>query len=185
MGLWISRVLIILIFLHFPARFYSQLPWLLEEKITSRYVRIFYENDETLRLFNRKLKLGSLSYILKKRSPGELSIERQVSEKIDIIVDRVKAILDMYPKGFKVDIKITTDSNLVQSIYKKRYYKDVDFIAFYSPQERTIYISAADTRSNVLAHELAHAIIDQYFGVAAPVKIHEILAQYVDENFEE
>lgn len=185
MYLWITRILLILLFLYYPERLFPQESWLSTEKITSRYARIFYEDYETLRLFNRRVKLGSLSSILKRRHPEELSIEKQVSEKIDIIVDRVKAILDMYPKNFSVDIKITPDSNLVQSIYKRRYYRDVEFVAFYSPQERAIYISAEDARSNILAHELAHSIIDQYFGVAAPVKIHEILAQYVDENFEE
>lgn len=184
MHLWILRFVVILLFLNIPTDLFPQ-GWLSEEKITSRYARIFYETDETLRLFNRRVKLGSLSSILKRKYSGELTVERQVSEKIDIIVDRVKAILDMYPKNFRIDIKITADSNLVQSIYKKRYFKDVEFIAFYSPQERAIYISAEDAKSNVLAHELAHSIIDQYFGVAAPVKIHEILAQYVDENFEE
>lgn len=185
MHLWILRLLVILFFLNIPMELFPQGMWLSEEKITSKYARIFYETDETLRLFNRRVKLGLQSYILKKKYLGELSVERQVSEKIDIIVDRVKAILDMYPKNFRIDIKITADANLVQSIYKKRYYREVEFVAFYSPQERTIYISAEDAKSNILAHELAHAIIDQYFGVAAPVKIHEILAQYVDENFED
>jgi hypothetical protein len=32
---------------------------------------------------------------------------------------------------------------------------------------------------------MAHAVIDQFFGVVAPVKIHELLAQYGEENFEE
>lgn len=185
MHLWITRILIILFLVYLPEKLFPQESWLSEEKIISRYSRVFYEDIETLRLFNRRVKLGSLSYILKKRYPKEISLEKQVSEKIDIIVDRVKTILDMYPKNFKVDIKITPDSNLVKSIYKKRYYRGTEFVAFYSPQERTIYISAEDAKSNILAHELAHSIIDQYFGVAAPVKIHEILAQYVDENFEE
>lgn len=146
---------------------------------------MFYLDEDTIRLFNKRLKLGSLTSILKKRAPGDLSVEGQVAEKVDIIIDRVKAILEMYPKNFKVDIKIAPDSDLIRSLYKKKYYREVEFIAFYSPQEKTIYISAEDAKSNILAHELAHAIIDQYFGVAAPAKIHEILAQYVDENFEE
>lgn len=182
---WIVRTLILLFIINLPKGLFSQEPWLSEEKIRSRYARIFYFDDNALRLFNKRLKLGSFTSILKKRSTGELSVEGQVAEKVDIIVDRVKAILEMYPKNFKVDIKIAPDSNLIQSLYRKRYFREVEFIAFYSPQERTVYISAEDTKSNILAHELAHAIIDQYFGVAAPQKIHEILAQYVDENFEE
>ena len=126
-----------------------------------------------------------MSYLLKRKSTGDSSLQNQVSEKIDIIVERVKTILEMHPRNFKVAIHILSDSDKVKAIYRKKYHQDVDFIAFYSPIEKTIYIAADDSKSNILAHELAHAIIDQYFGVAAPVKIHEILAQYVDENFEE
>ncbi len=126
-----------------------------------------------------------MDYLLKRRVSGELSLRDQVSGKIDIIVERVEAILEMRPKNFKVDIIIVRTSDDVKALYKKRYRRDVDFIAFYSPVEKSIYISADEAKSRILAHELAHAVIDQYFGVAAPVKIHELLADYVSENFEE
>jgi hypothetical protein len=159
-------------------------PWQTEARIITRYARVFYESDEALRLFNKSLRLGALSYLLKK-GDGDISLQGQLSGKIDVIVERVKTVLEMHPKNFKVDIKITSDSGGVRSLYRKKYYRDVDFVAFYSPQERTIYISADDAKSRILAHELAHAVIDQFFGVATPVKIHELLAQYADENFEE
>jgi hypothetical protein len=167
-----------------PAGSYAQ-SWQTDAKISTRYARVFYENDEILRLFNKSLRLGTLSYLLKRKPEGELSLQGQLSEKIDIIVERVKTILEMHPKNFRVDIKITSDSGSIRALYKKKYYRDVEFIAFYSPQEKAVYISADDAKSNIFAHEMAHAIIDQYFGVVTPVKIHEILAQYVDEHFEE
>ena len=34
----------------------------------------------------------------------------------------------------------------------------------------------------VLAHEVAHAIINQYFAVPPPSKVQEILSQYVDKH---
>lgn len=138
-----------------------------------------------LRLFNKRIKLGSLDYLLKRRVSGELSLQGQVSGKIDIIVERVETILEMRPKNFKVDIIIMRSTDDVRAVYKRKYRRDVDFIAFYSPVEKAVYVSADDAKSIILAHELAHAVIDQYFGVAAPVKIHELLADYVTENFEE
>ena len=59
---------------------------------------------------------------------------------------------------------------------------DVDFIAFYSPKTKTVYFSLKDLYLKVFAHELAHAVIDHYFEKAPPTKIHEMLAQYVENQ---
>jgi hypothetical protein len=155
------------------------------ERIASGYAKIFCDNDETLRLFNKRVKLGSLSSLLRGRGSRELSLEGQVAEKVDVIVERVKMILEMHPKNFRVSIHVLPDAESVRAAYRKKYYRDVEFLAFYAPAERAIYIAADEVKSHILGHELAHAVIDQFFGVAAPVKIHEILAEYVDENFEE
>ena len=37
-------------------------------------------------------------------------------------------------------------------------------------------------RVGILAHEMAHAVIDHYFGVKPPKATAEILAQYVDAH---
>ncbi|HWR57574.1 MAG TPA: hypothetical protein VN328_01685 [Thermodesulfovibrionales bacterium] len=154
------------------------------EKISSRYANVSYQSESLLRLFNKRIKLSSLDYLLKRRISEELSLQTQVLEKIDIIVERVETILEMRPRNFKVDIIITPDADTIRVLYRKKYGRKVDFLAFYVPAERTIYVPADEIKSNILAHELAHAIIDQYFGVVAPVKIHELLADYVTENFE-
>ncbi len=156
-----------------------------QEKISSRYATISYQGEPLLRSFNKRIKLGSLDYLLKRRISGELSLQDQVSGKVDIIVERVETMLEMHPKNFRVDIIVVRSTDDVRALYKQKYRRDIEFLAFYSPSEKSIYISADEARSNILAHELAHAVIDQYFGVAAPVKIHELLAGYVSENFEE
>jgi hypothetical protein len=155
------------------------------ERIASGYSRIFCENDDTLRLFNKRLRPGSLSSLFRGRGSRDVSLEGQVAEKVDAIVERVKTILEMHPKNFRVSIIVLRDADGVRAAYRKKYYRDVDFVAFYAPTERAVYVAADEVKSIILAHELAHAVIDQFFGVAAPVKIHELLAQYVEENFED
>jgi hypothetical protein len=155
------------------------------ENISAGYAKILSDSSEALRLFNKRIKIGSLSSLLKRRSEKELSVEGQISEKVDSIVERVKMILEMHPRNFSVRINVLSDARSVRAAYRKKYYRDTEFVAFYSPAEKAIYIAADEAKANILAHELAHAVIDQFFGVAAPAKIHEILAQYVDENFEE
>lgn len=177
----LSLLLALLVF-SYALVLYCQ-PWQGGERVTTGYARIMYESEEALRVFNKRLKLGSLSSLFKRRS--EITVEGQVSEKVDIIVERVKRILEMHPRNFSVSVYILPDEKSVREAYRKKYYRDVEFVAFYAPAEKAIYIAAGETKSNILAHEIAHAVIDQFLGVAAPVKIHEILAQYVDENFEE
>ncbi len=154
-------------------------------KVSTKYTTVSYRDESLLRSLNKRIRLGSLDYLLKRRVSGELSLQDQVSGKIDTIVERVETILEMRPKNFRVDIIVVPTSDDVKALYKRKYRRDVNFIAFYSPVEKSIYISADEAKSKILAHELAHAVIDQYFGMAAPAKIHELLADYVTKNFEE
>ena len=112
-------------------------------------------------------------------------MEGQIAGKIDAIVERVETVLEMRPRNFSVSIYVLPDADKVRAVYKRKYYRDVEFVAFYAPGEKAIYVAADEVKVIILAHEMAHAVIDQFFGVAAPVKIHELLAQYVEENFEE
>ena len=178
-------VLVLILFCSGVALYCQTQLWQGSEKISTGYAKIRSDGGETLRIFNKRIKIGSLGSLLKRRAEGELSVEGQVSQKVDIIIDRVKTILEMHPRNFTVQINVLPDAQSVRAAYRKKYYREVDFVAFYAPAEKAIYIAADEAKAVVLAHELAHAVIDQFFGVAAPTKIHELLAQYVEENFEE
>ena len=41
-----------------------------------------------------------------------------------------------------------------------------------------------DISDSVMAHEMAHAVIDNYFNVIPPEKTAELLATYVDSHLE-
>lgn len=74
----------------------------------------------------------------------------------------------------------------VQSAYESRYgTAGVQYVAFYSPRERTLFISVDDIGLDVLAHELTHVIIDQYFYQHPTAVIHEAVAQYVVSHIDE
>jgi len=66
-----------------------------------------------------------------------------------------------------------------------RYGLTVDYVAFYAPRDKVVYVSVDDADLSVLAHELTHVILDHYFGIAPPVKIHEVLAQFVEEHLKD
>ena len=54
--------------------------------------------------------------------------------------------------------------------------------SWYIFKQNAIYINAADVHEGILAHELAHAIIDHYLTIRPPRATAEILARYVDKH---
>lgn len=89
--------------------------------------------------------------------------------RVDQIVERVESLLGMYPPAFHVDV------------YLRPHHQTGD-IAFYSHETRTIHVAVDRVTDGVLAHEVAHALINSYFEVPPPPKVQEILAQYVDRH---
>ena len=46
----------------------------------------------------------------------------------------------------------------------------------------TLFTSEEKVSANVLAHEIAHCIVDHYFSVIPPTKVAEMIAQYADAH---
>ncbi|MEW5746968.1 MAG: hypothetical protein AB1805_16180 [Nitrospirota bacterium] len=152
-------------------------------EIETRYATVVYEREELLKRFNDELRLRSLSYMMRGRSSMTLSDE--VRNKVEVVIDRVQNVLEMFPRGMKFRIVLLASEEDVAKVYRTKYYKNAEFIAFYAPREKTIYVSVRDATLHVLAHEVAHVVIDHYFGISPSVKIHEVLSQYVEANLED
>jgi len=109
-----------------------------------------------------------------------------VSAKVDALFRRVEEILDMRPKGLRTTLIIAADRGALSEIYRKMYQNDTDLIAFFSPAQNTIIVDSTEVTANVLAHEMAHAVIHRHYGSAStPTRVHEILAQYVDIHLQD
>lgn len=91
------------------------------------------------------------------------------SSRIDRIVDRIQAILGIIPRDLRFNI------------YLRRGMLDNDMKAFYDYKTKSIYISVDYASDGVLAHEIGHAIINNYFPSYLPSKMQEILMQYIDK----
>jgi hypothetical protein len=152
-------------------------------ELRSRYTTIIYNNEDHVRRFNNEVSLGSLSYLLRNR--GSVTTGDEIKNKVDVIVERVESILEMYPRELKFHIILLPSDNEVQEIFRKKYGRNVDYIAFYSPRDKTVYVSVQDIELTVLAHEIGHVIIDFYYGIATPRKIHEVLSQYIEEHLKD
>lgn len=147
-------------------------------ELETRYTTIVYEDDGALRKFNKKLNMGSLNYLLYGKTSETVADE--VRHKIDLIVEKVETVLDMFPDDLKFTIVIHKSKAGVGDAHLRIYGTEVDYIAFYAPPEDTVFYSAKNITLRVVAHEIGHVVAEKYFVVSPPVKIHEVLAQYAE-----
>ncbi len=129
-------------------------------KFDTRYTEIYYEKDDDIKQFLWRISGREVDFYT---YPGF------ARSNVDRIVEKVQSLLDMYPEGFKVAIYL-------RSGYERGH------IAFYSREGGSITIFADKVTQGILAHEISHAVIYEYFPVPPPKKAQEILSQYVDRN---
>jgi hypothetical protein len=160
-------------------------PYLLMAKeARSKYATLLYNNQELLIKFNDEIELGrNLRAIAKKANI--VTIEDEILAKIDTIIEKAEIILEMFPDQLRMKIVLLASSTEVAGVFKAKYGKNVNYVAFYSLSEDTIYISVDDAKLAVLAHEIGHAIIDHYFKVRPPYNVHELMAQFVEKRIDD
>jgi hypothetical protein len=157
---------------------------LLAREAKGRYATLRYSSQEVLKDFNEELELGrNLNAFMRKKNV--VSVEDEVLAKIDAIIEKAETILEMFPDKLHMYIVLLENSGDVARVFKEKYGKNVNYVAFYSLSEDTIYISVDDTRLAVLAHEIGHAIVDHYFKVRPPYNVHELMAQFVEKRIED
>lgn len=134
--------------------------------------------------FNQRFELGPrLNHLMIKQDI--VTVEDEVMAKLNAIIEQAMIVLDMYPKKLHVNVVILPTTQDCSEVFAQRYGKMERRFAYYSLSEDTIYISAKDTRLGVVAHELAHAIIDFYFSEQPPSYIHELMAQSVERHIDD
>jgi len=154
---------------------------LLAGEIKGRYVTVQFANRELLGDFNEEIELGrKLSSYARKRPI--VTIEDEVLAKADTIVEKAETILEMFPDKLHIRIVLLAKQADVARIFRDKYQKTADHIAFYSLAEDTIYRSVDDVNLEVLAHEIGHAVVDHYFNVRPPYNVHELMAQFVEKR---
>ena len=145
----------------------------------TRYATVTYFDMKDLREFNNELYMGRLRSRYKVQGD---TVQDEVGAKIDFIVERVMTVLDMYPRNLKFLIEIYPDARKVQQVFRRLYQVDVRYIAFYSPSRDKIFFSADNGRLRVVAHEIGHVVVENYFTISPPRRIHEVLAQFAEKH---
>ena len=148
------------------------------KRIDSRYCTIWLDPIVESKHVNKRVSTWRVRP--KVRASEDESLEGKIAAKFDTIFRRAQEILDMYSPGIHTTIKIVKDQSNVEGIHAKRYGYGTKAVAFYLFEENTIYVAVKDLSEGVLAHEMAHCIIDHYFQVRPPRKVEELLAMHVD-----
>ena len=128
--------------------------------LETRYTTVHYSENDQMNDF--------LWRITGQRLTGD-SVLQNTRGRIDEIIERVQSLLDMHPAAFHFDIYLKKTN-------------EAGTIAYYSHETRSITAVASRVTDGVLAHEIAHAVMNAYFSPAPPEKSQEILAQYVDQH---
>lgn len=105
-----------------------------------------------------------------------------IKNKVDAIFERVQEILDMHKWMDRVSIFIYPNKKSFNEVRDKLIGKDCRFRSWYVFDQNTIYVNARDINEGILAHEMAHAIIDHYMAIRPPRATAEILSRYVDQH---
>lgn len=149
-------------------------------EIRGENVSISYDRETVLESFNDHLFLGQLRYLLRGRRA--LTIEDDVINKINVISERVQEVLDMYPSRLQYSMTLLETSKQVEETYLSLHGSRWKRPAFYSPKADTVFLNADTSTLKIVAHEIGHVVVEKYFQVKPPVKVHELLAQYAEKH---
>ena len=151
----------------------------------SAYFTVYYKPEVNLKRVLGRLHSRSLPSYSNLPTYTLTGIEAKVAYRLDLIFMRVRDILGMHPD--KAEIKIKIYKNRRNITVELCYLNQADGVckSFYIYRFNTIYASEQDMTDSVIAHEMAHAVVDNYFSTTPPEKMAEILATNVDLHLDD
>lgn len=152
--------------------------------IETGYFTVYYRPGTDLYKIESALK-KRVAYFSAGMPAEDAHVTDKIRYQLDLLFSRVEEILDMHPRGMRVTIKIFPTRLELGEEYFTIFKAREDHKSFYINKFNTIYASAEDLSDSVLAHEMAHAVVDRYFAVIPPEKVREMLASYVDLHLAE
>jgi hypothetical protein len=156
--------------------------------LETKYIILNYRSWEDLEDFEDAIDYsGGVFSKVFSSSDGD-DLQENVKNEVDALYRRVQEILKMRKKMKKVTIKILRNREEIKSAYRYIYRagrrtstKKVPR-AWFRHKNNEIYINLDDLDEGMLAHEMAHSIIDNDLLINPPRTTPEILAQYVDRH---
>ncbi len=157
------------------------------QTIETKHTIIRYQSQKDLNKFNAKIKyrMGGSGLMGLFSSSGSADLRTTVSKKVDALFEKAQQILDMRKKMKKMYLNVYHDKKQLHEAYQGIYMRPCRIRAWYEYKLNTVYINIDDMHEGMLAHEMAHGIIDHYLLVRPPSATAEILARYVDKHLKD
>lgn len=152
------------------------------KKAAGKHFVVYYEPDINIPRLTQILDITHADKFLagKPFEDENNSPESKFAGMLDILFMRISDILNMHLYSFQGQIKLCRNREQLNKIYYSLFKNELNSPSFYVYSLNTIYISQADFQYEIIGHEMAHAITSHYFVVLPPVKIQELLANYVE-----
>ncbi len=163
-----------------PAELISDEGWMITKSI---FCTLYFRYDVDIDTVNNWLDTYKVDYGLleKPPRPGESANDR-IAYKFDLIFYKVQELLDMRPEDLHLNVRIYRHQEDLDRVYLEIFDQENRFIAYYVFKMNTLFASEAKMSANVMAHEIAHCVVDHYFSVIPPQKVAEMIAQYADAH---
>lgn len=159
----------------------------------SKRVIVYYDHEKQLHELRRKIKPKSITRSLNRLfSGGDSGAKENLGLFLDILFRRVQTILEMRLPKQRVNIWIHPSVKTLAVYFKTTHGGPtakqtsmgarVTGPAFYVKKSNTIHLQVQNMRIGILAHEMAHAITENYFIIKPPARVAEIMSQHVDRE---
>ena len=137
-----------------------------DKNLETMYASVSYRDGQALLDFGRRIGAGEAALVRDDTRAREMA-----KEEIDRLVFRVKTLLDMHPPGFRFNIIVLATNNEINEAYSTLGLDGQAPIAFYRQKSHTVYVSLDRLSAGVLAHEVAHAVINAFFSTPPPAQM--------------
>ncbi len=161
------------------------------KSLETKYSTLRYRDFDDLTKFHKKINYSSGSWNIKSLF-GDLDsndLVEDITKKTDALYERAQNILGMHKIMQKVTIILYSNKDQLRNSYSMisngsthSYGHSSVPRAFFIFKFNNICINAEDLHEGILAHEMAHFIIDNFLNTQPPKPTAEILARYVDKH---
>lgn len=180
-----KKAIFLLIFLFCLSRFSAAQPAELVRVSQAKYFNVYSPEGADLLKLIQRLNIRSEHLLLKSSSaPGQERLQDALAEIVDALFLETSDILHMYLYSFKGNIRFCEDQDQLNGFSRKFFERDLRKPSFYTRDTNSIYINIRDARAELLAYEIARAIISHYYAVLPPEEVQEILARDVKGKIE-
>lgn len=154
------------------------------QSLATEHTTIQYQTTGDLAAFGSRLgcaPVSSTGQIPADSTTPLMACHEEIAGKVDDLFRKSCDILGMHGFMNKISIRVFGDKQQQDAAFYELYKKGSTVRAWYTHSQLAIYVQINDLSPGMLAHELAHAIIDHYMIVPPPGESAEILARYVDD----